>query len=466
MIGTAGNSAMLPPRIRSVQRQTQMTTNAHQTPRAPLRFATACAAALLTAVALMTTVVAAPAIAQDAAAVQAASVAAPTVTVVPATRTQVTQIVSASGGLLAREDVVVSARVSGTEIVELLADVGDTVTKGETLARLNDQTLTAQLQQGDANLASADAAIAQAEGQLASADANARQANTARDRNTQLRVDGAVSQSALDQAQATADSANAAVQSAQAAIAAARAQKAQAQAARDIAALNLSWANVTAPVDGIIADRTARLGDLSAAGVALFDMIRDGVIEAEFEIVETDLVKVNVGDPVSVRVAGLPPRDGVVRLISPQVDPVSRLGTVRVGIDDQTGLRAGIFASASIQTAQRMALTVPVSAVTTTGGASVVQKVVDGTVEQATVALGVVSAGLREITDGLTEGDTVLLRAGAFFRSGDKVTPVLPPNGAVGLGGSGRSVTGRNDTVANDTGATASTDTAAVEASE
>ena len=398
-----------------------MMTDAPPTPRA-LRFAMACA------VALAGTGPASPALAQEAAAAaaQPAAVTAPTVTVVPARSTQVTQIVSASGGLMAREEVVVSARVSGAEIVELLADVGDEVAKGDTLARLNDQTLTAQLQQSDANLASAAAAIAQAEGQLASADATARQAKTALDRNTQLRQDGAVSQSALDQAQATSDSASAAVQSAQAAIAAARAQQAQAQAARDIAALNLSWATVTAPVDGIIADRTARLGDLSAAGMAMFDMIRDGTIEAEFEIVETDLVKIHVDDPVSIRIAGLPPRDGVVRRISPQVDPVSRLGTVRVSIADQSGLRAGIFASADIQTAQRMALTVPVSAVTTTGGESAVQKVVDGTVEQTTVALGVVSGGLREITAGLSEGDAVLLRAGAFFRTGDKVTPVPP----------------------------------------
>ena len=76
--------------------------------------------------------------------------------------------------------------------------------------------------------------------------------------------------------------------------------------------------------------------------------------------------------------------------------------------------------------AQRLALTVPVSAVTTTGGDSVVQKVVDNTVEQTSVSLGVVSAGLREITQGLVEGDSVLLRAGAFFRTGDKVPPVAP----------------------------------------
>jgi len=371
-----------------------------------------------------------PAMAQDtqppAEETAAAIVAAPTVTVIPVKDTQVTQIVSASGNLLAREDVVVSARVSGAEIVELLVDVGDTVKKGDTLARLNDQTLTAQLAQSDANLAVAQATIAQAEGQLASVNATATQTTSALERNTQLRRDGAVSQSALDQAQASADSANATVQTAQASIAAAIAQKAQAEAARDIAELNLSWATVTSPVDGIIAARTARLGDLSSAGTAMFDMIRDGVIEAEFQIVETDLVKINVGDAASVLVAGLPPRAGIVRRISPQVDPVSRLGTVRVSIDDQSGLRAGIFGSADIQTAQRMALTVPVSAVTTTGGQSVVQKVVDNTVEQTVVALGVVSAGLREITTGLAEGDNVLLRAGAFFRTGDKVTPVLP----------------------------------------
>ena len=364
--------------------------------------------------------------AQAAQAAEAATIVAPSVTVVPAARTVVTQIVSASGGLLAREDVVVSARVSGAEIVDLLADVGDTVKAGQVLARLNDQTLTAQLQQADANLASAAASIAQAEGQLASANATATQARTALERNTQLRRDGAVAQAALDQAQATADSADATVQSAQAAIAAAKAQEAQAKAARDIAALNLSWAEVTAPVDGIIADRTARRGDLSAAGTAMFEIIRDGQIEAELDVVETDLVHVHVGDPATVRIAGLAPHTGTVRRISPQVDPVTRLGTVRISIDDQDALRAGVFASADIMTDQRAALTVPVSAVTTTGNDSVVQRIVDGTVDQVTVSLGVVSAGLREIREGLNEGDQVLLRAGAFFRTGDKVTPVPP----------------------------------------
>ncbi|WP_218139808.1 efflux RND transporter periplasmic adaptor subunit [Loktanella fryxellensis] len=385
--------------------------------------------------------VAAPVVAQDGtqsetqpetqtAAPDAVAVAVPNVTAVPAAMTQVTQVVSASGGLLAREDVVVSARVSGAEILALSVDVGDTVTAGQTLARLNDQTLTAQLQQADANLAAADAAIAQAQGQLASARATATQAATTLERNRQLQGDGAVSQSALDQAQATSDSANASVQTADAAIAAARAQRAQAQAARDIAALNLSWATVTAPVGGIIADRTVRLGDLSAAGTAMFEIIRDGQIEVALEIVETDLVKVSVGDPVSLRVAGLAARDGTVRRIDPQVDPVSRLGLVRVAIADQTGLRVGLFASADIQTAQRMALTVPVSAVTTTNDDSVVQRVVDGTVQQTPVTLGVVSAGLREITAGLTEGDTVILRAGAFYRSGDRVNPVPPATAA------------------------------------
>lgn len=376
--------------------------------------------------------------AQEAAAAAAteapASVTAPSVTVVPATMTEVTQVVSASGGLLAREDVVVSARVSGAEIVSLLVDVGDTVKAGDTLAQLNDQTLTAQLQQADANRAAAEAAIAQAEGQVASATANATQTTSALDRSRQLRSDGAVSQSALDQAQAASDSANAAVKTAEAAVAAARAQVAQAEAARDIAALNLSWATVKAPVDGIIADRTARLGDLSSAGMAMFDMIRDGQIEAELEVVETDLVKVSVGDPVSIRVAGLPPRDGTVRRISPQVDPVSRLGTVRVSITDQDGLRVGIFASADIRTAQRNALTVPVSAVTTSGDVSTVQKVVDGTIQQTEVQLGVVSGGVREITAGLSAGDTVLLRAGAFFRTGDKVTPVPPADSPAAIG--------------------------------
>ncbi len=363
--------------------------------------------------------------AQTVAQEQKAPAQPPSVSVVPVVRSEVTLRIVASGGLLAREEVAVSARVSGAEIIALMADVGDTVVKGEQLARLSEQTLTAQLQQADANLASAGASIAQANGQLASATATATQARTALDRQQQLRLDGTVAQATLDQAQAVADSAAAAVQTANAAISSAQAGKSQAMAARAIAALNLSWATVTAPVGGIVIARTARLGDQSNAGSAMFELIRDGQIEAEVQIVETDIVNISVGNVAMVSIAGLPPRRGTVRRISPKVDALTRLGSARISIDDLSGLRVGVFARADITASRRMALTVPTSAVTTIGEHSVVQVVTDGIVQERTIVPGVLSMGRREVISGLEEGQQVLARAGPFFRSGDAVTPVV-----------------------------------------
>ncbi|WP_102106724.1 efflux RND transporter periplasmic adaptor subunit [Oceaniglobus roseus] len=347
----------------------------------------------------------------------------PTVTVAEAQQEDIALTIIASGGLIAVEDVMVYARISGAEITDLLADVGDTVEQGQPLAQLNAETYQAQKRQAEANLAIAEAAIAQAEGNLRSAEAASRQAELALDRTKQLRARGDSAQAVLDQDTATADSAAAAVETARAAITSAEAQKAQAEAALQIAELNLAWTTVKAPVDGVVVARNANLGDLSSGAAPMFQLIQDGEIEVSADVIETDLVHLSEGDPASVSIAGLGTRPGTVRRVSPLVDAATRLGNIRVSLPDQSNLRVGLFAQADITADRRNAVTVPVSAILTGDDGEYVQKVVNGTVERQQVTVGLVADGRREILTGLEPGDTVLVRAGAFFQTGDTVTP-------------------------------------------
>ncbi len=347
------------------------------------------------------------------------------VTVATVVSADLTLTVTAPGTLIAREQAQVYAKVSGPEITEILVDVGDHVEEGQVLVRLDKTAMQAQLSQAQANLASADAGIAQAQSQLTSAEATERQARQALERTRALSTRGDAAQSALDQATATADSAAAAVGSAQAALASAQARKEQVQSALELAQLDLEWTEIKAPVSGTVLERTARIGALSTAGgQALFTLATGGDIEVEAEVIETDLPSLSEDDKATVDVPGMGVLNGHVRLISPVVDPVTRLGLIRVAIDDDTPLHTGLFARATVVTDQRTALTVPASAVLSGADGQYVQRITDGTVEQVPVVAGILQNGQREILSGLAEGDVVIERAGSFFRSGDKVTPV------------------------------------------
>ena len=79
---------------------------------------------------------------------------------------------------------------------------------------------------------------------------------------------------------------------------------------------------------------------------------------------------------------------------------------------------------AEILVAERETLAVPVTAVGSSGEGSTVMKVVNGEVIRTTVKTGIRDGGWIEIVEGLSPGDTVVKKAGAFVRDGDKINPV------------------------------------------
>ena len=350
---------------------------------------------------------------------------APVVTVVPVERRELVATVAVTGTLVAREEVFVNAQVSGYEIVSIAADVGDAVAKDQVLATLDTAALDAAVAQAEADVARVNATIAQAESQIRAAQAQIEQTEGALARATKLKTSGNTTQATLDQAQATADTARATLAANEGGVAVAKAQAAQAKVALDLAVLNRGRAEVRAPVAGTVSARSAKVGLIAAAGATpLFTILRDGEVEMQAEVVETELGTIAEGDAARIDVAGVGPVEGTVRLISPVVDERSRLGMVRIafGADkERPVLRPGLFASGAIVTDRRQALQVPVAAIQSDPDGDVVKVVADGKVRRRVVRTGLVADGMREIVDGAAEGEEVLARAGAFFRDGDAV---------------------------------------------
>lgn len=367
-----------------------------------------------------------PGWAQDAASgSEAVAQSVPAVTVAPARRAEVQARVPVSGTLVARQKVQVFPQVSGYEITEILVEAGDQVEKGDVLARLSTDTLAAQLAQAEAEYQRARAGVGQARSNIDSAEASLTQAQTSLDRARRLREGGNASQSTLDDAVAAEANARAQAASARDGLAVAQAQLAQAEAARRIARLNLDRATILAPVPGLVVARNAELGALAGASAEpLFSLIADGAVEMEAEVIETALRQLKMGDPAEISAAGLGKVDGRVRLIPASVDPVTRLGLMRISLDAQAGLRTGLFASGWVITARRDAVTVPATAVLSDSQGDRVQVVADGRVESRPVRAGLLWDGQREIVEGVTEGEQVIARSGAFFRDGDQVRAI------------------------------------------
>ncbi|MTE00861.1 efflux RND transporter periplasmic adaptor subunit [Paracoccus sp. YIM 132242] len=362
---------------------------------------------------------------EPAAASEARAPLAPSVTVEAAAVTEVQARVPVSGSIVARQLVQVFPQVSGHEITDILAEAGDSVAKGQVLARLSTDTLAAQLEQARAEYLRAEAGVGQAQSTIDSAAALLTQARTTLERVRQLRQGGTVSQSALDDAVAAEANARAQAASAADGLAVARAALAQAEAARRIAQLDLDRAAIIAPVAGVVVTRNAELGALAGGGGdPLFVLLADGAVEMSAEVIETALGRLKVGDPAEITVAGAGAVPGRVRLVPAAVDPVTRLGVMRISLDRGEGIRIGQFASGWVVTDRRQAVTVPAGAVLADDSGERVQVVKDGTVDTRPVRAGLLWDGRREIVEGLAPGEPVIARSGAFFRTGDQVRPV------------------------------------------
>ncbi|RDJ10349.1 efflux RND transporter periplasmic adaptor subunit [Rhizobium grahamii] len=341
------------------------------------------------------------------------------------TRTLVDRVV-ATGTVKPVEEVYIQPQVEGLSIRALNADVGDRVQADSTLATLNDDAIILQKSQMQATKAKNEASLAQLRAQLIEAEANAEQARQQQARAQEMGKKGTVSTATVEQADAAAASANARVDSAKQAIQVAVAEIKVTESQIADADLKLARTDVKTPVAGTVAAKNARVGAIAlATGDPLFTVIRDDEIELVAEVGESDIVKVQPGQKATILLSGS--RDkvaGSVRLVSPTVDPLTRLGLVHILIDDPSKARSGMYGSADIvvRTTENVAL--PVSAVLSSSEGSSARRVEDSVVKFAKVETGIQDGAYVEIVKGLKAGDEVVAKAGAYVRDGDRITPV------------------------------------------
>ncbi len=350
----------------------------------------------------------------------------PAVTVVAARQGKIIETTAVTGTLAAREEILVNPQIDQQAITEILADEGDHVEKGQVLARLQRDTLMANLAQYDAQIAHAEAAAAQARAQIAQMNATMTEANISLNRGKRLLSTGDTSRETVDQRQAANDVAAAQLQAAQGSLAAALADRALAAAQRQEIAVKLDRTDIRAPTAGIISRRSARLGAVvGMTGEPLFRLISNGTLELEANVPETVLARLRPGQTARIDVTGHDePREGHVRLVAPEVSMATRLGRVRITLDSSDGLALGAFCRGRVEVARAQGVLVPTSAVLTKPGGAELQVVKGGVVETRQIHVGLRSDGMAQIASGLADGEQVVAISGTFVRNGDHVVAV------------------------------------------
>ena len=362
-----------------------------------------------------------------------AEIKLPSIVVTEAVQKPMTDRVVATGTIKPIEEVYVQPLVDGLPIKALNADIGDVVKADGVLATLNEDTLLLQKSQYQANKAKAQAAVAQYQAQVLEAQANLDDATRQRDRIQKLSQSGTSTASQLEQANAQVEVAKARLNAANQAVTVGQSDIKVVESQIDDVNLRLARTGVKTPVAGVVSARSAKVGAIASgtATTPLFTIIKDGAIELVADLSESDIQRIKAGQKAVVTIAGGRTRiEGKVRLVSPTVDATTRLGSVHIVIDD-SGARSGMYASAEIVISQANALALPLSAVTAGRNGSTARKVENNVVKQVKIETGIQDGGFVEVVSGLTAGDLVVAKAGAFVRDGDKIAPVPAEPGSI-----------------------------------
>jgi RND family efflux transporter MFP subunit len=317
-----------------------------------------------------------------------------TVTVATATETALPRVVTASGSVSAWEEVPIGAETGGLVATAVLVDEGSYVRQGQPLVQLNTALLSA--------------AVRQQQAALQTAQANAARDDAALDRAQQLKDRGFLSQASLDTALAN-------QRSSQAGVAQARATLAQSQT-------QLSQATIRAPVSGLIISRSVTRGQIVAAGTELFRMVRDGRLELDAQVPETDLPLIRAGMTAAITSDQARATSGSVRIVTSEVDPETRLGIARIALASNSGLKPGMFASARIDVGSQPGVTVPTASVLyreNRAGVFILQA--NNTVRFIPVTVVNRSAD-RTAVANVQPGARVVVSGAGFLNEGDHVT--------------------------------------------
>jgi RND family efflux transporter MFP subunit len=302
-----------------------------------------------------------------------------------------------TGTIQAQDDVSLGFRVGG-QLIERTVNVGDPVSAGQVVARLDAQTERNAVDAARANLAAAMARLVEA-------------------RNTVQRYQpmlerGFVARAQFDRAVEARDAAQAQVDAVTAQVATAENQ--------------LGFTTLTADGPGIVTARGAEPGEVVAAGQMIVRLAREGGRDAVFDVPARVIETASAENEVLVTLSTNPgvTATGRVREVSPEADPATRTFKVRVGLaNPPEAMRLGSTVTGTVQLGGTAGIAVPAAALTSSGGQPAVWVLDPGTETVALRNIDVVRHELDRVVvgQGLDVGEIVVTAGVQTLRPGQQV---------------------------------------------
>ncbi|MBA2683531.1 MAG: efflux RND transporter periplasmic adaptor subunit [Gemmatimonadaceae bacterium] len=302
-----------------------------------------------------------------------------------------------SGTMTPQQSATLRSEISGS-VVQTYVEQGQSVKRGQTLARIDDTSLR------EAMLSS----------QSAQRSAKLTLDNATRDAEREQRLETAGAVAPRD------------VEAAQRMLASAQAGMADAQSRLTSAQQQLDKSSFRAPFDGLVSERPVNAGDVVAPGTAIVTVVNPASMRLEGSVPAEQLSSLKIGTPVLFTVNGYGSQTftGKIDRINPTADPATRQVRVYVTIpNEKSTLVGGLFADGRVATESRQGIMVPVAAVDERGVSPLVLRIKGGVVESVPVQLGIRDNATErvEISAGVTPGDTLLASAAQGLAPGTKV---------------------------------------------
>lgn len=290
--------------------------------------------------------------------------------------------VTVSGTVASRETAEIAARAQGY-VIAIKADAADAVKEGDLLLRIDNKEVAERKAQAEAALESAKADLVKAKADF--------------DRFTALFEKQSIAKKELDDATARHEMAKAAER--------------RAHAALEEATTLLSYGEVTAPFDGVVADRFVNQGDLVTPGRPLFRLFMPRTAELVAPVGEQYAQFLKEGAPVVIRISSIDlVQQSAIREIVPLRDERSRTITVKAPISQAPGLAPGLYGTLSFETRTSEVILLPRSAVKTVGQLETVRVLEDQTIKIRHVKTGRSYDDQVEILSGLNPGEEVVVQ--------------------------------------------------------
>lgn len=348
------------------------------------------------------------------------------VQVVAASEDRVTRLIEANGTLAAHDSVALAMKVAG-RISEITVDLGDRVTQGQVVAKIEPTDLRIAVEQATAALNQArtrlglpvdsndERVVPERTPSVRQANAALNEAKLKRERAQQLFDQKLIAKSDFDAAGAAYQIADGAYLDALEEIRNRQAVLRQRRSELEMATQQLAYAVLTAPMAGAISERTASVGQYVTAGTPILTILRVSPLRLRVPVPERAASGVRAGQLVRLRMdQQAKVFVGRVARLSPQIDETNRTLMVEAEIPNEHGeLRPGAFVRAELVTENKeQVVFVPDSAIVSFAGLEKVITVEQGKSVEKVVRTGYREPGRVEITEGLRAGELVVVKPG------------------------------------------------------